>query len=158
MASNSEWGPPLWRILHTLAERVGGQQNKILSDDEERRWSQVLVGAEASMPCKLCRRHYKERRKGLSLAGVHGPHLRDVSRQWLWTLHEEVNKERGIVSGVALDQLPALYGARRAADVDADLAALAAALQKAMMVGLVGGEAVRSWRTALAHLRALAGV
>lgn len=155
MVSNSEWGPPLWRILHTLAEKIGGQTHKLLIADEERLWEQLLVQLETVLPCSLCKKHYRERRKGFSLDGLHGQRLREESRRWLWTLHETVNKEREVTSGITLEQLPALYGGRRAADIQADLNSFLEVLQRGMQAGLVDGVAVRTWKTTLSHLRAL---
>jgi hypothetical protein len=36
------WGPPVWRILHTLAEKSGELTNQIQIIDEENAWSYAL--------------------------------------------------------------------------------------------------------------------
>jgi hypothetical protein len=158
MVANTEWGPPLWRILHTLTERIGGQTHPLLATDEERRWGQLLATLEDVMPCQLCRKHYRERKKTLSLEGWHGVPLREESRRWLWTLHEAVNKERGVTSGITLEDLKGVYGARTRDELQADVAALFSTLQKAMQIGLASGDRVRAWKGILAQLRPLVGL
>lgn len=53
----TEWGPLLWRILHTLAERAGKQTNEILRGDEMRAWVLVVKTFVSILPCEECRGH-----------------------------------------------------------------------------------------------------
>ena len=43
------------------------------------------------------------------MAALRGPTLREEVRKWLYTLHETVNRDRGIVSGITIEQIPDLY-------------------------------------------------
>jgi hypothetical protein len=64
------------------------------------------------MPCQLCRNHYHEWRKNHPLEEIdklRGPLLKEGVREWLYNLHENVNKTRGIESGILLEQIPELY-------------------------------------------------
>jgi hypothetical protein len=153
MANNSEWGPPLWRILHTLAERLGRQASPILVADETRLWAQLLKGVEAVMPCAICRGHYAAWKKA-------HPFQHGESRKWLWDLHEAVNARRGVApeARVAFADLTAIYGARRTRmDLQEDIRIFLAILQKAALTGAVDGGHVRVWKGVLATLRSLLG-
>lgn len=56
----NEWGPCLWRILHALAER----SNKIIAirgcDEIQRCWVNIINALTKSLPCPMCRNHYKD--------------------------------------------------------------------------------------------------
>ena len=60
MSSPKVWGPALWYILHTYTERLGNQQNQILSTDQRVAWINLLKSVEGVIPCARCRAHYKE--------------------------------------------------------------------------------------------------
>ena len=158
MVQNTEWGPPLWRILHTLAERLGRQAHPILIQDEARLWGQLLLQTNTILPCKLCQAHYKEWRTKHSLEGIRGTYLRDESRRWLWALHENVNQERGVQSGIDLSGVEVLYGGRTSAELQTDLQALLGVLQRATQVGLLDGAPLRTWKSSLSLLRRLVGI
>lgn len=107
-----EWGNPLWKILHSLTESLGNQQNTILAGDEAHEMVFLLRDLEKVMPCQLCRQHYNVWRKEHpleKLAVLRGPALRDAVRKWLFDLHETVNRDRKINSGITLEQIPQLY-------------------------------------------------
>ena len=108
----SHWGPLLWKLLHGLAEKLGTQKPDILAADEAREIVFILRGIEVIMPCEKCRRHYHEyrvknpydlfmQRRGLGLKrGV---------REWLYNLHEMVNKRNGVESRLLLEDLEPMY-------------------------------------------------
>jgi len=54
---NEEWGPLVWRILHTLAERGGRQTNSITQGDEQRAWPLFVKALSLVIPCPFCRLH-----------------------------------------------------------------------------------------------------
>ena len=158
MVQNSEWGPPLWRILHTLAERVGRQSIPMMMQDELRAWIGVLLGVEAIMPCQMCRGHYRAWRTKRPLEGLYGG--TDASREWLWSLHEEVNEQRGVAAEqrVPFARLGELYGAGRSRqEFQQDIDTLVAVLLRAAQQRLVDGGVVREWQKRLGLLRRLVG-
>jgi Erv1 / Alr family len=157
MVQNSEWGPPLWRLLHTLAEQIGRQTIGMLAIDESRAWLQFLRTTELVMPCKLCRRHYREWRTAHPLESLNVAGRDPSSREWLWGLHEDVNARRGVQSGVRLEDMERLYGSRESYELQQDIATLSEIFQRAIYAGLVEGQAVRDWKTKLVILRKLIG-
>jgi len=94
MPSNKEWGPPLWKVLHGLAEHLGKVLPPLMSSDEAREIYFFLKFIDGIMPCAACQSHYRLWKKQRSLEGV--PHLRreelkDFVKRWLYDLHEAVN-------------------------------------------------------------------
>jgi hypothetical protein len=89
--------------------------------------------------------------------GARGFSLRDDAVEWLYSLHNNVNRERGTPQ-ITKEECDALYGERTAADMNADVAALTAALSIATQTGSVDPIAVRSWKASLGLIRRLVGV
>ncbi len=160
MVQNSEWGPPLWRLLHTLAERLGRQTVPLLAQDEFRAWIAVLQGVEGIMPCQLCRGHYRAWRTARPLEGLFGS--ADASREWLWALHEAVNEQRGVAAEgrITFAQLGDVYGPakRGRQEIQQDMDILLKVLGQAALERLVNGQMVREWRQKVVLLRRIMSV
>jgi hypothetical protein len=157
---NSVWGPPLWRILHTFSYKIGANRNSLVAEDEARTWIQLLRSIEAIMPCQLCRRHFrtwKIHHPIEAFAGLRSLGLAEASADWLWRLHDGVNKERG-VEGLTKEDAAAFYTGRTREDFQQDIEALAAVLTTATQTGQIKPEAVRIFRATLVLLRRLTGV
>lgn len=124
MASKEVWGPPLWRLLHSLAERLGRQTIPMMATDEKRAWVNLLKSVGDVMPCMACRTHYR------AWCGSRPPErfassyrLAEDARKWLWGLHDEVNRSRGVQSP-PLEDIPGLYGSRKGHELTADFTAV----------------------------------
>lgn len=74
------WGPPLWRILHTLAE----------CSDNSPLWFDILVAMETLIPCPTCRAHFTAHKQ-------HNPAPADHQGivDWFFILHNIVNARIG---------------------------------------------------------------
>jgi hypothetical protein len=151
VTSKEVWGPPLWRLLHSLAERLGRQTIPLLATDEKRAWASLLKAVGQVMPCLACRNHFREwsgRRPAIA--------TRDLAREWLWSLHNEVNKERGVV-GPAVDQLPDLYGRRTSQELNDDYKKILESFQTAVQQRMVPPEAFMTFKMRLVTLRQIIG-
>lgn len=152
-----EWGPPLWKILHSLTESLGNQKNTIISTDEAHEMIFLLRDVEKIMPCALCRKHYNAWRKEHpleQLAPLRGPALRDAVRKWLYDLHEHVNKGRAIESGITLEQIPSLY---KEIDIRTEWAKFFELMKRSTEVGLVSQSTLENFHRHLGILRKLLG-
>ena len=153
MAGNEIWGPPLWRILHTLAERLGQQKLTLMAVDERRAWTNFIRTIDSAMPCARCRAHFKTwRLKHTIERFVNSRVIREDARQWLWALHQDVNLERG-VSGLTLEEVPELYARRTNQEIQEDIRVVLESFQKGVLLRLVAPEGVAAFRKALSHLR-----
>jgi len=112
MVSPSDWGPMAWTLLHGIAERVGQQRIASIGRDEQNELRLTLRTFGALLPCQKCQVHYSEWIK-------HNPpdlilkkpyyELQDLTRDWIFRLHENVNMGRDITSGVTVDMLLTRY-------------------------------------------------
>lgn len=150
MVHTQEWGPPLWRILHAAAEKLGRQTIQIMATDERYAWVAFLRSIEQTMPCAKCRLHFKVwRLKHPYERFINSYDIRADAREWLWSLHEEVNTEKG-VTGPKLEDLPALYGTL---DVHEDIARLIEVFQRAVHGLQMKPSILQAFRVALNNLR-----
>lgn len=108
---NSEWGPALWEILHGIAERAGRTLHQYILDDQQREFMYALRMLEMVMPCALCRKHYQEwkRLHPLDALGT-GPGFFPAVREWLFILHDYVNKSREVDVEFTREMLSERYG------------------------------------------------
>lgn len=103
---NHIWGPELWRILHSSAERIGSQVLKRLPEEEKRIWAGLLSSLRFSLPCPLCKKHYTQFSSTHPLLSMD----RSTIRAWLYDLHQDANQHTGKEQMITLEELPSLYG------------------------------------------------
>jgi len=114
---NQVWGPALWLLLHSSAERIGTTSLKRLPHEESRLWSHLLQSLRFSLPCPQCKRHYQAfltmYPPPSSLSSPSSPLQRDEMRVWLYRLHTEVNHrlEKSDTHGISLSEVEERYRA-----------------------------------------------
>lgn len=113
MVSPNEWGAGAWELLHGIAEKLGNQSNHTLMRDERNELKLTLRHFWALLPCLKCQKHYKEWLKSHNpdsiVQGPFGIDLQDSMREWVYTLHENVNNSREVVSGISFDAVKDKY-------------------------------------------------
>jgi hypothetical protein len=152
-----EWGNPLWKILHGLAESLGNQTNSILATDEAHEVVFLLRDVEKVMPCQLCRSHYNAWRKSHPLEQIsplRGVALREAVRKWLYDLHENVNHDRQIQSNISLEMLPEMY---LTVNIKTEWAKFFEMIKSSTEIGLVSQSILQNFHRHLAVLRKLVG-
>jgi hypothetical protein len=70
------WGPPLWKVLHTLAE----------CSDNSPLWHDILTSMETLIPCPTCKAHFIEYRQQNPAPADHQGIV-----DWFFILHNIVN-------------------------------------------------------------------
>lgn len=85
---NATWGPALWMILHSSAERIGTKSLRRLPHEEARLWINLLSSLRFTLPCPLCKKHYSDYFQDHPLLQV----TREAVREWLGRLHHAVNR------------------------------------------------------------------
>lgn len=91
---NEEWGPALWNLLHSAAERIGTVSSlRTLPQEESRLWSNLFHGLRRVIPCPTCKKHYSEY---LAAHPLHLPKQLSTApglvRDWLFQFHSAVNQ------------------------------------------------------------------
>ena len=84
---NHIWGPQLWMILHSSAERIGIRHLTRLPQEESRIWSGLLGSLRYSLPCPLCKKHYNTFYSSNPIQSI----TQEYIRSWLYRLHCNVN-------------------------------------------------------------------
>ena len=102
---NTIWGPHLWTILHSSAERIGTFQHKKLPKEELRIWKNILSSLRYSLPCPSCKKHYSEYYSSNPLTTLN----KESVRLWLYNLHTTINTRNQKPNTITLDRLPNLY-------------------------------------------------
>lgn len=93
---NEEWGPLIWLILHTLAEKAGRQTNSIMLGDEMRAWPLFVKTLPLAIPCPYCREHLQ----GYIVSHpfelpIDYASWKDYIPSYFYSLHESVNQRLG---------------------------------------------------------------
>ena len=84
------WGPIAWSLLHGIGQKAGHPSTQKLKLDENREALWLLHHLDYIIPCPECRNHIRLYRKRTGL-----PQTSSAIGEWLWRLHEEVNKRLG---------------------------------------------------------------
>ena len=93
---NQIWGPHLWIILHSLAEKIKN------TSEEKRLWAGLLSSLRWSLPCPQCKKHYTEY---YAANIIKSP---TQIRIWLYNLHSQINDRLG-KENITIEQLSELY-------------------------------------------------
>ena len=103
---NHIWGPNLWLILHSSAERIGSKQLQKLPQEESRIWINILSSLRFSLPCPLCKKHYTAYFSSHPITSV----SREFIRNWLFNLHNQINTQNSKQNNISLESIPEIYG------------------------------------------------
>lgn len=109
------------------------------------------------MPCIACRTHFREWCAKRPLEKfTHSYRFQEDAREWLWSLHDEVNRERSI-SGPTLLEIPELYGHRTVQELNIDYKMVCDAFREAVARGQLSSDAFMNFKLQIVKLRALTG-
>lgn len=110
------WGPALWSIFHSLAERSGFQTTEVKEQEEKRLWRSLFMVLRLSIPCPKCQRHYNEY---LNKNPYHVFFSKkrvewgNAIREYLWTFHNAVRESKGQPLDFPVDRLETYRGVGR---------------------------------------------
>jgi hypothetical protein len=97
---NHIWGPALWLILHSSAERIGTTPKYNLPHEETRIWIGLLNSLRYSLPCPLCKKHYTSYLLSKPIYSVDKASI----TTWLFQLHTAVNNKLGRENPMTMEQ------------------------------------------------------
>ena len=102
---NHIWGPQLWIILHSSAERIGLPQHNRLPQEETRIWTNLLASLRYSLPCPVCKKHFTAYYTGNPITVVN----RELIRNWLYNLHSQINDRTQKPNTIPIEKIPEIY-------------------------------------------------
>jgi hypothetical protein len=144
-------------MLHGIAETLGNQSVPMLATDEAHEIVFLLRDVEKIMPCQLCRLHYRAWRTDHPLEEIdklRGYMLKTGVRQWLYDLHETVNRSRGIESELTVEQVEEMY---KTTDLKEAWAEFFTNVRLTTEVGLVSQSVLQNFHRRYGMLRKLVG-
>ena len=98
VADPLQWGPILWKYLHSLAENLGFSNNVIVDTDQANYMETILSTLHLIIPCQECQGHtlnYVSLHPIPVMKGLRGDNLRAVIRDWLFHFHNSVRAMKG---------------------------------------------------------------
>jgi hypothetical protein len=155
-----EWGPALWRILHTFAEQIGkrgsaGDHN--WHHQEYELWMALLGVLSESMPCASCQTHYsgyiRENPYTDAFAVGTGECRRVAVRTWLWTLHNNVRTRKGQNTILSLEAIPFIYSSYVPSKLDADCKMVLSHMGRAAYVRIIRQDMMGRFTTIINNMR-----
>ena len=102
---NGTWGPELWMVLHSAAERIGSKRLSSIPIEEMRIWSTILSSLRYTLPCPQCKKHYADYYSTHPIPRLDKKTMRD----WLYKLHQEVNKQQNKDMSFTVEQVEEKY-------------------------------------------------
>lgn len=99
------WGPALWTILHSSAERIGTKSAKIQAFEEQRLWNGLLSSLRFSLPCPQCKKHFSDYLSSHPIHEVSSSFIRN----WLYELHSQVNQRNHKDNSITIENIPEIY-------------------------------------------------
>jgi hypothetical protein len=149
---NEEWGPLVWLILHTFAEKAGRQTNMLTLGDEQRAWPLFVKTLPPVIPCPYCREHLQEylTTNPFVLPGDYYA-WKEYIPLYFYTLHESVNRRLGKPS-FPQTSLSTTYGST--GPLQPTLTRLETIQMRAIKMGGVSLLAWRAWLKQYNMLRA----
>lgn len=149
---NEEWGPLLWWILHTFAEKAGRQPDPLLRADEGRAWPLFVKELTQILPCPYCRDHLEEYSKQHPFVLPENQYMWKIYiPDYFYDLHEAVNQRLGKPS-FPKESLQASY--RSTGPFKEKLDALTKIVERAVKMGGVSLFSWRAWLKQATFLRA----
>ena len=106
-ADPSEWGPVLWKIIHTICENLGKHNKKITQNDELLYFYSFQRKLANILPCNACKIHHITYMKNIKEVSYN--ELKIYGKQYYYNLHKEINDEKKIISP-EFDELVSIYG------------------------------------------------
>ena len=106
------WGPPLWTLLHNLAERIAKSGAPFLDTDQARDMDSVVTLLPLVIPCSECQAHCRAYLIAHPFTSIKytGSALSVYVRTWLLDFHNAVRTANGQeIEVTTLEALQALY-------------------------------------------------
>ena len=149
------WGPPLWELLHLIAERVGRSGTPSIDIDQAILMDIVVQLLPSVIPCDLCQAHCRDYLAKHPFSAGKLKESEAISlfvRQWLLDFHNAVRSGNGqplIVT--TLEQLTALYGSEKVQQCQVNL--FISNANYGVRNGLVKMDVLKRWIVAFNKLK-----
>lgn len=136
---NAQWGPSLWRILHSFAEKSGKHTKPLLDNEENRLWLKFIGNLRKALPCNICRQHFNEYIASHSFDTVmkSGLEKQALLRTYFFTFHNDVNTRNSKIFTNPESDLLGMYGSYTAHQFAVDKSLIVDNMQRAIQLGII---------------------
>lgn len=136
---NAQWGPSLWRIFHSFAERSGRHTKPLLDNEENRLWLKFIGHLRKAIPCNICRQHFTEYLTSYPFDATmkNGLEKQSLLRNYFFTFHNTVNTNNSKVFTNSESDLPGIYNSYTAQQFAIDKALILDNMQRAIQLGII---------------------
>lgn len=134
---NAQWGPSLWRIFHSAAERSGRHTKLLLDNEESRLCLKFMSNIRKAIPCSICKQHFNEYLVSYHFELKSGLEKQSTLRSYFFTFHNSVNTRNSKTFSNPESDLPGLYGSYTAHQFAIDKAILVDNMQRAIQLGII---------------------
>ena len=100
----SVWGPSLWHSLHTISFNYPVNPSNL----EKKNYYDFFISLKNILPCRYCRENYVKNIKTIPLT-MKTMKNRTSFSNWLYELHEEINKMLGKKSNLSYEDVKLRY-------------------------------------------------
>ena len=107
------WGPALWSILHSLAEKTGFKPTEKAETEEKRLWRSFLMALRTAIPCPRCQKHFNDylnKNPIWSFFAKKGVEWGSALRTYFWTFHNAVRTDNKQPLDFSVEQLETYRG------------------------------------------------
>lgn len=151
MANPKEWGPILWKIIHTCCEHLGNNTITLLQNDELNTYKKFINQIRFVLPCKICKIHYtkhlQQHKKDITYE-----ELKIYAKQFFYDIHDSVNKEKNINS-ITFSSLENIYGNITKDEFNKLLNEFEKLFEKYKLYHFISSESIRDFLKAVHNLR-----
>jgi hypothetical protein len=150
----ADWGPLFWKLLHGLAVLSGKQTDAVLRNDEVRLWVLLIEKLQDTLPCDVCRDHYKRWIVAKPPSVLSTMPYADINlwiQEYWFLLHNEIN-EGNDKPVLAFSELGPLY---KGVNITASWKALEPVMKRAIQLN---GISLLPWKNWLGFVRKLQGI
>ena len=151
MAGATEWGPLLWKIIHTTCEHLGKNITVLLQNDELHALNKFMIQIGSVIPCNTCSNHYKTYFK-THKRPIKYSEIKNYTKKYYYNLHDEINRERNIIS-IPYDSLEDTYGKITKEELNGYIKTFETLFKKYIMLHFVHPDAVKDFLLSLRKLR-----
>jgi len=136
---NAQWGPSLWRIFHSAAERSGRHSKPLLDNEESRLWLKFINNLRKAIPCNICKQHFIEYLTSHPFDAIvkKGLEKQNTLRTYFYTFHNAVNERNSKTFTNPESDLPSMYNSYTAQQFAVDKALITDNMQRAIQLGII---------------------
>lgn len=151
MANPKEWGPLVWKIVHTCCEHLGSNTINLLKNDELHAYKKFTNQLKFILPCKICKIHYSKHLQ-THKKDIEYSELKEYAKEFFYNIHDSINKEKNI-SSIPFSSLEITYGKITKEEFNTLLSEFDTLFKKYKLLHFVSSESVRDFLKAIHVLR-----